>query len=293
MLALAISPTSRPIEGEASQAIETRRYLTSSSIDTNPPERRPVSPVNSLNRFTSNKTISTFVSDAAPQSSSRLAESPKSYADELGLFASATGGLSGWGVDTDDPMGDLSAVTIRPSLSSALVEKEDREGNGKEGQEAERSNDDTKSLEDGLAELPHHPLPTRNASNSGTQWQWQQQQQQHGPERKSSDVSAVSMPDGWSSSPVPSRPPLAGRPSTPISLRGELGNNRDKSSGSRNRQGEEIPVASVIAPDDAMERKQQVRNSSITTSALQSKIGDAKNQRCIQFQRARRATPYG
>ena len=253
------SSTSGRHEGGASQTSERRRYPTVSSIDTNPSERRPVSPVHSLNRFISNQTASTDVTDAEAQLTSQFAESPKSYAAELGLFASATGGLSGWEMDNDDAMGDSSAVTVKPGFSSALTGKEGGEGNDKK-------QDDAKLQDDQLAELPHHPLPPANEPSS--EMLRQQQQKQHGRQGERSDSSAVSNSDDEMSSSVPSRPPLVGRPSTPVSLVHGVGSNSEKPSETQNGQKVEETSKPVTGTDDTAWRKEQAENS-VTCSVVQ------------------------
>ena len=254
----------------ANQPTEAGNYPTTFSIDTDPPDRRPVSPVNSLNslnKVTSDNGVPTIATAAAP-SSSQLAESPKSYAAELGLFASATGGLSGWGLyDDDNSMGNLSATTVKPGPSSALTTKKDEAKIVNEGTDGRETKNDSKSSEDRVAELPHHPMPTRNESGSVMQQQ---------PRRRTTDssiVSAISMPEGSSSSPVPSRPLLIERPSTPSSLRDGLGNADGKTSilqSEQQRKEQSVELNLGTSPDSLSRQKQhQAENLTNDSGTIQ------------------------
>ena len=265
---------------KANQTItEVGNYSTTFSADANPSDRRLVSPVNSLNKVTSSNEVSAVTATTAP-SSIQLAESPKSYAAELGLFASVTGGLSGWGLyDDDDSMGNLSATTIKPGSSSALATKRAESRNINEETEGREAKGHSEILEDRVAELPHHPMPTRNESGGAIQQQLRRRT------TESSVVSAISMPEGSSSSPVPSRPLLIGRPSTPTSLRDGLGYAGDKTSASQNEQQSKEESAKLLlstSPDSPTRQKQSQAESS-TIGSVTTLSGDDAESRGTEF----------
>lgn len=263
-------------DGKANQtATEIGNYSSTFTADANLPDHRPVSPVSSLNKVTPSAEVPVFAA-ATASSLSQLAESPKSYAAELGIFASATGGLSGWGLyDDDDSMGNLSATTVKPGSSSALATKESVSRNGNEETEGREAKDKSMISKDRVAELPHHTMPTRVESGGAMQ------QQLHRRTTESSVISAISLPEASSSSPVPSRPPLIGRPSTPISIRDELGNAGCKSSTLQNEQrntegsAEHFPNTS---PGYLTQQKQYPAESSIVGSGITLPEDDAENR---------------